>query len=531
MTFRVTPVDLQIADKAATFYADPLGFVMWAYPWDDDPSLQIVKLQSPWDLVYNRTHGPDVWACELLESIGAQVNRHNFNGRQAVEAIREAIASGHGIGKSAFVAWLVNWIMSTRPFSQGTVTANTGPQLETKTWAQIAKWTKLSITGHWFDITTGRGSMKMVSKTHPDSWFCTAQTCREENSEAFAGQHAANSTSFYIFDEASAVPDSIKEVAEGGLTDGEPMMFAFGNPTRNSGWFRDCFNSLKGQRWHTKQIDSRSVQITNKDFIQQLIDDYGIDSDFVKVRVRGMFPSMSAKQFIGVEDVDAAFGRHLRLEQYSWAPKVISVDPAWEGDDEMTIGLLQGLKFQMLRTIPKNDNDVEVAGIIAQLEDDHKADAVFIDAGYGTGIASVGRTMNRDWQLVWFGAASPDPAYLNMRSYMWGRVKAWLKNGGSIPKDQRLYDELIGPETVPRLDGKIQLEAKKDMKARDLPSPNRADCLGIALAYPVKPKNMPAPLEEQAARTQSMPHDPYADPGVRPSKDRAYDPYAQNLQG
>ena len=44
----------------------------------------------------------------------------------------------------------------------------------------------------------------------------------------------------------------------------------------------------------------------------RLIDDYGIDSDFVKVRVRGMFPSMSVKQFISIADVDAAFGRSLR---------------------------------------------------------------------------------------------------------------------------------------------------------------------------------------------------------------------------
>jgi len=111
--------------------------------------------------------------------------------------------------------WLVNWIMSTRPHAQGTVTANTGTQLETKTWAQIAKWTKMSVTAHWFSVSMGRGSMKMVHKEHPASWFCTAQTCREENSEAFAGQHAANSTSFYINDEASAIPEKIWEVQEG----------------------------------------------------------------------------------------------------------------------------------------------------------------------------------------------------------------------------------------------------------------------------------------------------------------------------
>ena len=107
-------------------------------------------------------------------------------------AIRAAVQSGHGVGKSALVGMLVQWIMSTRPHSQGTVTANTSPQLNTKTWAQIAKWNRLSITSHWFTISTGRGAMRMSHVAHPDTWFCSAQTCREENSEAFAGQHAAN---------------------------------------------------------------------------------------------------------------------------------------------------------------------------------------------------------------------------------------------------------------------------------------------------------------------------------------------------
>jgi hypothetical protein len=398
------------------------------------------------------------------------------------------VSSGHGIGKSALTAWLADWIMSTRPHAQGTVTANTSTQLETKTWAQITKWTKLCITARWFDVSTGRGSMKIVRKGHADTWFCTAQTCREENSEAFAGQHAANSTSFYINDEASAIPNAIWEVQEGGLTDGEPMRFAFGNPTRNTGSFKDCFGKLR-HRWITKQIDSRTVQITNKDHLQALIDDYGEDSDLVKVRVRGVFPSMSSRQFIGERDVDAAYGRHLRAEQYTFAPRILTVDPAWEGDDELVIALRQGLKFEVLRAIEKNDNDVQIGNLVANLEDEHHADAVFIDGGYGTGIVSVGRTLGRTWHLVWFGEKALDPGCLNKRAEMWKLMRDWLKEGGTIPEDPQLRDDILGPETVPRLDGKIQLEKKSDMKKRGLPSPNKADALALSFAYPVAMKS------------------------------------------
>lgn len=510
--------DLQLAQDMARFYADPLGFVMYAYPWSTDPALQVAKLPAPWNMIYDCEYGPDEWACHLLDEIGQQVRANAFDGAHAVPPIREAIASGHGIGKSAITAWLVDWIMSTRPYAKGVVTANTAEQLASKTWAEIAKWTKRCITGHWFDVTTGKGAMRMVHRDYPESWRCDAQTCREENSEAFAGLHAVNSTPFYIFDEASAVPDAIKEVAEGGMTDGEPMMFAFGNPTRNTGWFKDCFDG-QAHRWHTRQIDSRSVQITNKRTIQEWIDDYGIDSDFVKVRVRGMFPAMSAKQFISVTDVDTAYGRHLRREQYEWAPRILSVDPAWEGDDEFVIGLRQGLKFQVLRVIQKNDNDVQMAGLIAQLEDEHQADAVFIDGGYGTGIVSAGRTMGREWLLVWFSGESTDPGCMNKRAEMWKLMRDWLKSGGSIPEDPILYRDLIGPETVPRMDGKIQLESKKDMKRRKVASPNRADALAISFAYPVQAKS-----QVVVATRHHEEHDPYAD-GIGNTRQHEHNPY------
>ena len=64
---------------------------------------------------------------------------------------------------------------------------------------EIQKWNKRSIFGHWFMVTSGQ-HMKMVHVDHPESWRVDAQTCAKENSEAFAGLHAANSTPFYIYD-------------------------------------------------------------------------------------------------------------------------------------------------------------------------------------------------------------------------------------------------------------------------------------------------------------------------------------------
>lgn len=459
----------QLINDIAEFTHDPLGYAQYAFPWDEEGELKGQKLRQ--------------WQADLFNDLG----KHLQNPKTRHQPFLAARASGHGIGKSAFIGMLVNWGMSTCEDCKVVITANTEPQLRTKTMPEVGKWFRLAINSHWF--TVNATSIHTVDKKHEKSWRADAVTWSKNNTEAFAGLHNLKKRIIVVFDEGSSIDDIVYEVTEGALTDEdtEIIWVVFGNPTRNTGRFKECFGKFK-HRWNKAQIDSRTVDGTNKDQINKWIEDYGIDSDFVKVRVRGMFPSQSFKQFISLEDVDRAYNLTLRPEQYSFAPKIITVDPAWEGDDEFTIGMRQGLNFQILRTIPKNDNDMQMASLIADLEDQHKADAVFVDAGYGTGIVSGGKTMGRKWTLVWFGGAANDKACLNKRSEMWRSMRDWLKEGGSIPQDPQLHQELISPETVPRSDGKLQIESKTDMKGRGVPSPNRADALALSFAFPVVKK-------------------------------------------
>lgn len=463
---RIDP-ELELIEDVAGFSKNPLGYVLYAFPWGSG------ELKNH--------QGPDNWQIDVLNDIGAGL----ISLRQAIQI---ATASGHDIGKSALVAWLILWAMSTREDTRGVVTANTESQLRTKTWPELAKWHRLAINRHWFTVTAT--AIFSVAKDHEKTWRTDAVPWSETNTEAFAGLHNEGKRVLLLFDEASSIPDVIWEVAEGAMLDSETEIIwgAFGNPTRNTGRFKECFGRFR-HRWITRQIDSRSCMIANKAKIQEWIDDYGVDSDFVKVRVRGMFPSLSVKQFISLEDVDKAFGKSIRPEQYMFAPKILTCDPAWEGDDELVIGLRQGLVFKILRTIAKNDNDITIATLLANLEDEQGADAVFIDAGYGTGIVSAGKVLKRNhWRLVWFAEKSTDNGCINKRAEMWKLMRDWLKEGGAIPEDNVLHDDLIGPETVPRLDGKIQIESKKDMKKRRVPSPNRADALALSFAYPVDKK-------------------------------------------
>jgi hypothetical protein len=374
------------------------------------------------------------------------------------------------------------------------VTANTDAQLRTKTWPEVAKWTRLAINADWWSVP----ATAMYERQHEKSWRADATPWSEHNTEAFAGLHNEGKRIVLVFDEASKIADKVWEVAEGALTDEgtEIIWIAFGNPTQNSGRFRECFRRYR-HLWITRQIDSREVEGTNKEYLAELVATHGEESDIVKVRVRGQFPSQSIKQFISSDDVAAARGKSLKPAQYSFAPKILTLDNAWEGDDEGVIGLRQGLHFQILHTFAKNDNDIEVANKLARLEDEHGAAAVFIDGGYGTGVVSAGKTMGRKWRLVWFSEESSDVGCLNKRAEMWKLSRDWLKEGGALPDDQVLCDDLSAPETVARLDGKIQLESKKEMKKRGLPSPGRGDALALSFAHPVRamaPPAHPAPI-------------------------------------
>lgn len=473
----IASLDVELAEAISQFYADPLGFVLFAFPWGEPGSAL-----ADYD-------GPDAWQREILEEIGAAVRAHGFDGVQAVEAIREAVASGHGIGKSALVAWLVCWIMSTRPGATGTVTANTVPQLESKTWAQIRKWAKLCITAHWFTRTARR----MARIGAEDSWFCSAQTCKEENSEAFAGQHAASSTSFYIFDEASAIPDSIWQVAEGGLTDGEPMFFAFGNPTRSSGKFYRVMFGGEGDRWRRRSIDSRNAKFPNKETIAQWVADYGEDSDFVRVRVRGLPPAASELQYIDATRVYAAQKR--AVEVLDDEPLIAGFDVSGGGAAWNVIRFRRGLDARSIppvRISGEHGRDRSVligaaAEVLRQKYDGRKVTVMFVDSAFGAPIVERLHTLGFDNVVeVSFGGPSPDFHYANHRAYMWSSVKDWLPRG-AIDADSKLEIGLTAPGYHINRANKLVLESKADMAKRGEASPDDGDALALTFAQPVAP--------------------------------------------
>lgn len=468
---------VDMAREIAGYTHDPSGFMRFAYPWREG------------DL--EKSHGPRKWQHLINQAIEA----HLANPETRYQPCRIAVSSGHGIGKSAEVGMLIDWAVSTCEDTKVVVTAGTGTQLETKTVPEVNKWFRRSINRSWWDLNAT--SIRYKSEKRQANWRTDFITWSEHNTDAFAGLHNQGKRILLVFDEASAIGDKVWEVAEGAMTDEdtEIIWIAFGNPTQNTGRFRECFGKFK-HRWKTFQIDSRTVEGTNKAQLDKWVEDYGEDSDFVRVRVRGEFPRAGSSQFIPSDVVAAA--RKYKAEGYESLPKIGACDVARFGDDQTVIGDRQGRKARIWSKYRGLDI-MQTSQRCMKYIDEEEPDAFIVDAdGIGAGVFDALKHHGYDRKTKLFefhGGSVPDDsnAYYNKRAEVWGLTRAWLMAGAEIPDDSELADDLTSPEYGFSPKQQIQLEKKDDMKSRGLGSPDSGDMLAMTFAEKIiaKPKQKP----------------------------------------
>ena len=475
-------LELELFEGITQYIHDPQGFAVYAYPWGSGE--------------LSDSAGPRKWQSQ----VNSLISKHLQNPDTRYSPLCIAVASGHGIGKSAEIGMLIHWGMSTCEDCKIVVTANTGTQLSTKTVPEAHKWIRLGINSHWFDAKAT--SITVRDPGHEKTWRTDFIPWSEYNTEAFAGCHNKGKRIILIYDEASGIAAPVWEVSEGALTDEntEIIFLAFGNPTQNTGRFKECFGRFK-HRWKTFQIDSRTVEGTNKAQIEKWIEDYGEDSDFVRVRVRGEFPRAGSSQFIASDIVGAA--RHYRAQAFSGLPKILSVDVARFGDDQTVIGWRQGRKAVIVEKLRGKDT-VFVAERVIVLMQEEAADATIVDGdGIGAGVIDQIRHRGYGDRLFEFHggeAANDSAAYFNRRAEVWGMCRDWLKAGAEIPDDPELDADLTGPEYGYNDKSQIQLERKEDMKKRGLSSPDSGDMLAMTFAVSVAPPPKPEPVRSWEPR-------------------------------
>ena len=443
------------AEFLADLIHDPLAFVKAAFDWGEGE-------------LADET-GPDEWQTELLTELG----RLSASG----DPIRLAVASGHGVGKTALVAWVILWATLTRPNLAGVATANTQNQLSGKTWAELSRWRNRLIPP--FKSLIEWTATRLKHNEAPERWFVEAVPWTEHNSEAFAGLHAEHV--LVVYDEGSAIADVIWEVSEGAMTTRGAMWLVFGNPTRTTGRFAECWGKNR-HRWRTWTVDARKAKKADQRQIQRWIEDYGIDSDFVRVRILGQFPRASSNQFISADIITAA--RERAPEGYERGARVMGVDVARFGDDQTVLLLRQGQAILHIKRF-RNLDTMQTAARVIEAADEWEPQAIFVDGvGVGGGVVDRLRQLGRKIVEVNNGAAPIRPAdFQNVRAETWSEMREWIKKGGCLPADDHeLATDLQGPEYYFDAKNRLALERKEDMKKRGLASPDAADALALTFA-------------------------------------------------
>ena len=457
---------------------DPEAFVLFVFPWG--------QANTP----LARFKGPRKWQREVLRDIKEHIARNR--GKVDMGALRSAVASGRGIGKSALVSWLILWMLTTRIGSSVVVSANSEAQLRSVTWGELSKWTAMLLNQHWWEISAtkimpAQWLTELVErdlKKGTRYWAAEGKLWSEENPDSYAGVHNHDGM-MLIFDEASGIPDPIWSVGAGFFTENilDRYWFAFSNPRRNQGYFYEAVEGAKRDFWSSKKIDARTVEDTDKNVYEQIIAEYGEDSTQARVEVYGEFPSAGDDQFITPRMVDEAVKRPKYKD--STAPVVMGIDPARGGLDSTVIVIRQGRDIIAIKRYHGEDT-MEVVGRVIDAIEEYKPTLTVIDEG-GLGYGILDRLNEQRYKVrgVNFGWKAKNPVmWGNKRAEIWGAMKDWLR-GASLPDDRVLKADLTGPMKKPNSSGTIYLESKKEMRARGLASPDAADALAVTFAFPV----------------------------------------------
>jgi len=508
-----------LLDWLAEVRDDPHAFVMGAFPWGVPGT------------VLADSRGPVPWAAALMERIRlgllsiedaiAEAAAHPDADPAAGDiAVQEAVASGHGIGKSATVAQLVLWAFFTYPDCRGVVTANTETQLKTKTWAELGKWFNLC----WFardHFILNATSLISRDPSRERTWRIDMIPWSEKNTEAFAGLHNKGKRLLLVFDEGSAIPDIIWEVAEGALTDSltQIIWLVFGNPTRNAGRFRECFAGGRFAKfWHSTQIDSRTVPVTNKARLNAWIEAYGEDSDFVRIRVLGQFPRTGDMEFFSAAEIDEAMTREVFVDAFT--PLALGVDVARFGTNNSVLFYRKGRDARNIAPeVHHGLSTVALAHKVFAARERLRPDGIFIDeGGVGGGVVDRCREMRLYVTGVQFGGKdditgivfdNAGERYSNKRTAMYAALRAWLK-GGALPKLLHLRDAMLAIRYTFNKKDEIQLIAKEDIVAEN-PDIDLDTLDALALTFG-------GPLAASAAAGGDFP--------TKPLVESEYDPYA-----
>ena len=411
---------------------------------------------------------PEKWQKNVLQSI--------------IDNERVSVRSGHGVGKTAMLSWLIlQWLITRYP-SKVACTAPTAHQLEDVLWGEVAKWYRRMPDGLKNLLRLSRDRVEVL--TAPQESFAVARTARKEQPEAFQGFHSENM--LFIIDEASGVEDIIFEVGEGSMSTPGAKTLMTGNPTRTSGYFYDSFHSSR-KLWSTHKVGCSDSKMVTKRYVEEMQEKYGSTSNVYRVRVLGEFPSGDEDAVIPLALIEDAVTR--QVDQVD-GNMVWGLDVARFGSDRSSLAkrmentLTEPIKFWRGKDL------MQLCGIVVdefnKMKGDEIPKEILIDS-IGVGAGVVDRLMELGLPARGINVAetpSVQTRFNRLRDELWWKTREWFEERNTHIPDQ---DELIAELAMPRYNytsaGKLKVESKAEMRKAGMQSPDLADALCLTFAF------------------------------------------------
>lgn len=314
-----------------------------------------------------------------------------------------------------------------------------------------------------------------------------------------------------VIDEVAQIkPEVWMDIVQPALSDRMGWALFIGTPSGINLFSEIYYKAEHLPDWHAARYTVYDTSAINPEEVARLKRDMA-ETSFAREYLCD-FTAAGDDQLISLSDCEDAAQRVYTDKDVEGAPKILGVDPARFGDDRSVVFKRRGVQAYEPIVYRGIDN-MDLAARVANHIETWEPDAVFIDAGAGAGVIDRLRQLGYDVVEVPFGGKAVQPnLFLNRRAEMWWDMRDWIINGGAIPNDNGLKQELATPTYWYDAAGRKVLEPKDEIKKRlqGGGSPDMADALALTFAYPVAPKK-PRDIYDIARRNArgSGEYDPY----------------------
>lgn len=395
---------------------------------------------------------------------------------------RVAAKSGQGTGKTTASAVGGMWRTLRADDARTFVTAPTMRQCHQVWLAEASK--RLEYSNQWIRDRMVATASKITVAKRPGKWDITFFTAtKSENAQGLHNEHMT-----IICEEASGIPGPLIEQIDGTIKNHDFLWLMIGNPNSRLSKFFDCFNGDRAN-WQCRTLSAHESPHVSKKLIQDQIDKYGADSDFVKVRVDGEFPNVDPDCVFAADDLEKCSKLDLlRLSQIpnalGFITRQIGIDLARFGGDESVIYARLGHAVMGFKHFAKMDPNVAIEKAFElQMHFGWTNNQVMYVAdatGMGQGcMRNFYTTKHRVMEFHNHGT-STRPEYDNAITEAYFHLRDLVRTRRVyIPNDSVLIAQLTTRRYWLTKQGKYILESKDDYMDRGYPSPDRADALAM----------------------------------------------------